>query len=53
MMYTKFVEWPTGGPDHWLQEWQKLMTDCETWNKSLYDSWASDFKLVWGEVPDA
>lgn len=53
MMGSKYLDWPTGGPDKWVMEWQKLMSDCETWCPPLYQLWASDFNLVWGEVPGA
>ena len=53
MMGTKYMEWPSGGPDKWITEWQKLMSDCERWCEPLYKLWASDFNLVWGEVPGA
>jgi len=53
LLVSKYVDWPTGGPDKWLTEWQKLMADCEIWCPALYDDWASDFNLVWGEVPGA
>ena len=53
LLGAKYVEWPTGGPEKWLTDWQKLMVDCETWCEALYEDWASDFNLVWGEVPDA
>ena len=45
------MEWPSGGPDKWITEWQKLMSHCERWCEPLYELWASDFNLVWGEVP--
>ena len=25
----KYTDWPSGGPDKWLSEWQKLMQDCK------------------------
>ena len=53
LLGAKYVDWPTAGPEKWLTEWQKLMADCETWCPALYNDWASDFNLVWGEVPDA
>jgi hypothetical protein len=53
LLGAKYVEWPTGGPEKWLSEWEKLMADCETWCPALYDDWASDFNLVWGEVSGA
>jgi hypothetical protein len=53
MMGAKYMEWPSGGPDKWITEWQKLMSDCERWCEPLYELWASDFNLVWGEVPGA
>jgi len=53
MLGTKHVDWPAGGPGKWLTEWENLMTDCEIWCPALYNDWASDFNLVWGEVPDA
>jgi hypothetical protein len=53
LLGAKYMDWPTGGPDKWLTEWQKLMTDCERWCPALYNDWASDFNLVWGEVPGA
>ena len=53
MMGAKYVDWPTGGPDKWVTEWQKLMSDCERWCPPLHQLWASDFNLVWGEVPGA
>ena len=52
-MGAKYVDWPTDGPDKWITEWQKLMSDCERWCPPLYQLWASDFNLVWGEVPGA
>jgi len=53
MMGAKYMEWPTDGPDKWVTEWQKLMDDCERWCPPLHQLWASDFNLVWGEVPGA
>lgn len=53
MMTTKFVDWPSGGPEKWLLEWHKLMMDCRKWSPAVYSDWASDFNLVWGEVPGA
>ena len=53
LLGAKYVDWPTGGPDKWLTEWQKLMADCEIWCPALYNDWASDFNLIWGEVPGA
>jgi len=53
MMTTKFVDWPSGGPEKWLLEWHKLMMDCRNWSPAVYSDWASDFNLVWGEVPGA
>ena len=53
LLGAKYVDWPTAGPEKWLTEWQKLMADCETWCPALYNDWASDFNLVWGEVPNA
>jgi hypothetical protein len=50
---SKFITWPMGGPDKWLDEWQKLMIDCERWCPALHGSWAGDFNLVWSDVPDA
>ncbi|KAN0067033.1 hypothetical protein V8E54_008746 [Elaphomyces granulatus] len=53
MMTGKFVDWPNAGPEKWLSEWNKLMMDCKKWSPALYSDWASDFNLVWGEVPGA
>ena len=53
MMTTKFVDWPSSGPEKWLLEWHKLMMDCRKWSQAVYSDWASDFNLVWGEVPGA
>jgi hypothetical protein len=53
LMTAKFIDWPSGGPEKWLMEWHKLMTDCKKWNPASYADWASDFILVWGEVPGA
>ncbi|KAN0067063.1 hypothetical protein V8E54_014849 [Elaphomyces granulatus] len=53
MMGVKYVDWPADGPDKWVNEWQKLMDDCERWCPPLHQLWASDFNLVWGEVPGA
>jgi hypothetical protein len=53
MLGAKYVDWPTDGPDKWVTEWQKLMSDCERWCPPLYQLWVSDFNLVWGEVPGA
>lgn len=50
---SKFIAWPMGGPYKWLDEWQKLMIDCERWCPALHESWAGDFNLVWSDVPDA
>src|SRR5580692_4930548 len=50
---SKFITWPMGGPEKWLDEWQKLMIDCERWCPALHDNWAGDFNFVWSEVPDA
>jgi hypothetical protein len=36
MLGAKYVDWPAGGPDKWLTEWQKLMADCEIWCVALY-----------------
>jgi hypothetical protein len=53
LLGAKYVDWPTAGPEKWITEWQKLMIDCETWCPTLHEDWASDFNLVWGEVPGA
>lgn len=53
LMLTKITEWPAGGPTKWLTDWEKLMADCERWCPALSDLWASDFRLVWGELQDA
>jgi hypothetical protein len=53
MMGAKYQGWPTAGPDKWVMEWQKLMSDCERWCPAFYQFWASDFKFVWEEVPGA
>ncbi|KAN0076218.1 hypothetical protein V8E54_006360 [Elaphomyces granulatus] len=53
MMTGKFVDWPSVGPEKWLSEWHKLMNDARRWSPALYSDWASDFVLVWGEVPGA
>ena len=53
MLGAKYMEWPTDGPDKWVTEWQKLMDDSERWCPPLHQLWASDFNLVWGEVPGA
>ena len=53
LLGAKYVNWPTAGLEKWLTEWQKLMADCKTWCPALYNDWASDFNLVWGEVPNA
>ena len=53
LLGAKYMDWPTDGPDKWLMEWQTLMADCETWCPALYNDWASDFNLVWGEVTGA
>jgi hypothetical protein len=53
MMATKFIDWPSVGPDKWLSEWHKLMNDSRRWSPALCSDWASDFVLVWGEVPGA
>ena len=53
MMTAKFVEWPSAGPEKWLLGWHKLMADCKKWSPASYADWASDFNLVWGEVPGA
>jgi hypothetical protein len=53
LLGTKYIEWPTGGPEKWTTEWQRLMTDCERWCPAIYEDWAGDFNLVWGEVPEA
>ena len=53
LLGAKYTDWPTGGPDKWLTDWQKLMADCKKWCEAMYIDWASDFVLVWAEVPDA
>jgi hypothetical protein len=53
LLGTKYIEWPNGGPKKWTTEWQRLMTDCERWCPAIYEDWAGDFNLVWGEVPEA
>jgi hypothetical protein len=52
-MTMKYSDWPTGGPQKWIAEWQRLMGECKIWCPSLYEIWISDFNLVWGEVPGA
>jgi len=49
----KYTDWPSGGPDKWLSEWQKLMQDCKRWCPANRQRWMSDFTLVWSDVPDA
>ena len=51
LMGSKYVDWPTAGPEKWVTEWKTLMEDCQLWNPVLYQDWAGDFNLVWGEVP--
>lgn len=53
LMTAKFLDWPNVGPDKWLLEWQRLMSECKKWSPAQYSDWASDFNLVWGEVPGA
>ena len=53
LLRTKYIEWSTGGPEKWTTEWQKLMTDYERWCPAIYEDWAGDFNLVWGEVHEA
>jgi hypothetical protein len=53
MMGVKYLEWPTDGPDQWIEKWQNLMDECERWCPPFYEMWASDFNLVWGEVAGA
>jgi hypothetical protein len=53
LLGSKYIEWPSIGPEKWLTEWQKLMVDCEIWCPALHNNWARDFNLVWGEVPGA
>jgi hypothetical protein len=53
LLGAKYSDWPTAGPEKWLTEWQKLMVDCERWSPALYEDWAGDLNLVWGEVPGA
>jgi hypothetical protein len=53
MMGAKYQDWPTVGPDKWILDWQKLMSDCERWCPPFYQCWANDFNLVWGEVTGA
>jgi hypothetical protein len=52
-MSVKHTEWPAGGPQKWITDWQKIMGDCKRWCPSLDEQWISDFNLVWGEVPGA
>jgi hypothetical protein len=52
-MSLKYSEWPSGGPQKWISEWQKMMGECKQWCPSLYEQWISDFNLVWGEVQGA
>jgi hypothetical protein len=49
-MSIKHTEWPRGGPQKWITEWQKIMQECQKWCVSLHEQWISDFDLVWGEV---
>jgi hypothetical protein len=53
MMGAKYLEWPTDGPDQWIEKWQELMNECKRWCPPFYEMWASDFNLVWGEVAGA
>ena len=53
LLGSKYIEWPSMGPEKWLTEWQRLMVECEIWCPALYNNWARDFNLVWGEVPGA
>ena len=52
-MTVKYSDWPIGGPQKWISEWQRVMGECRIWCPSLYEIWISDFNLVWGEVPGA
>jgi hypothetical protein len=52
-MTVKYSDWPNGGPQKWIAEWQSVMGECKIWCPSLYDEWISDFNLVWGEVAGA
>jgi hypothetical protein len=52
-MSIKYSDWPSGGPQKWISEWQNLIGDCKKWCSSLNEQWISDFNLVWGEVPRA
>jgi hypothetical protein len=49
MMLGKHTEWPAGGPNKWLTDWQELVRDCDQWCPALSALWASDFRLVWGD----
>ena len=51
-MGSRHSDWPTGGPEKWLDEWQEIMRDCERWAPALYSQWAKDFRLVWSSIPD-
>ena len=53
LLGSKYTEWPSMGPEKWLTKWQRLMVECEVWCPALYNNWARDFNLVWGEVPGA
>ena len=55
MMGQKYTDWPTGGPDKWLMNWQDLMGKCAKWYPQATDqlAWIHDFNLVWGMVLDA
>ena len=52
-MTVKYSDWPIGGPQKWISEWQRVMGECRIWCPSLYEIWISDFNLMWGEVPGA
>ena len=53
LLGSKYIEWPSMGPEKWLTEWQRLMVECEVWCPALHNNWARDFNLIWGEVPGA
>ena len=51
LMSVGFVEWPTGGPNNWLANWEDLVYRAKQYDEPLLN-WLTDVSMVWQQVPD-
>ena len=51
LMTVAIADWPSGGPNTWLQKWKKLHNDSIQYNEPLR-TWLRDVCQVWERVSD-